>query len=61
MMLVLGIPDEADGGQAERALAAMQQFKELAFPTGHGKYAKTRITFVYVTDATGRCDQHNEE
>lgn len=49
MMLIVHIPSEGNGGKPRRALAGMQHYKKLAFPTPSGKYVTTPITMVAIT------------
>jgi len=52
MMLIVHIPSEGNGGKPRRALAGMQHFKKLAFPTISGKFVPTPITLVGITGPT---------
>jgi hypothetical protein len=55
--LVLAIPNE----QGMRALTGIQYGKEIAFPTGHGKFVKVPVTFVYQTRAKSDLPRANRE
>lgn len=49
MQLIIAIPSEGNGGKPRRALASMQEYKELAFRTPSGGFVRTPITYVGVT------------
>lgn len=48
-MFILAIPGEGDGGKPMAALDGVDKFKEIAFPTGPGKFSRTPVAFMYLT------------
>ena len=57
MVIVIAIPGEGDGGKPRRALAGLQHFHKLAFPTKTGKFATTPILYAYPSDTTGALER----
>ena len=61
MQLVVAIPNGENGELPLRVLTGIQYGKQIAFPTGHGKFAKAEVTFVYLTNSTPDRDRIAEE
>ncbi|HEV2174238.1 MAG TPA: hypothetical protein VGR71_11760 [Nitrospira sp.] len=58
MMFVIAIPSL--DGRDRKALAGMQHFKRLAYPTATGGFRTAKVDFIYVTNSSGErvCDRH---
>lgn len=46
---------------AEQFLKALQNTKQVAYPTPSGKLRRAKVTFVYRTDASGKCIDHDDQ
>lgn len=54
-MFVVALDSEA---AAEQFLKALQNTHQVAYPTPAGKLRRAKVTFVYRTDSSGKCLDH---
>lgn len=57
-MFVIAIDDNV---KAQRFLTGVQENHVVAFLDGDGTFRRAPVSFIYRTDATGKCVNHEEE
>lgn len=57
MIIVIAVPGEGDGGKPRRALAGLQHFHKLGFPTVSGKFGITPVLYAYPSDTLGALER----